>query len=400
MTVQTTNIDSTSGDAVDLTSGDEVFYTIANGVVLESQFANGVVAGGAQNFFIYNNGSIVANDIGLELEAANDHFYNERGGSVFGFHAVNMTTTGETFVNYGDVSGDIVGVFDTGGGNVISNYGTIEGPDQSLEVAGGDTITNSGIMDGAIAFTGTGTGAPTSLTNSGTITGALNSPVSLAIDNAGLWNSQAGSTGPLFDLTDSGDVIANSHAGAIDGAVTLLAGGDTFTNAGSIDGAIRFTGTGASNTLTNSGSITGNVTLAGASSLFQNHDQIYGDVTLGRSETLRNTGVIHGNVTLRALDTLNDSRGKITGAITASSNDTFVYAGLFGTETIGKFIAGTGSTHDTIQFAANDFSTFAQVHAASTQHGSDVVIRLDGTDSITLTGVTLSSLVATDFKFV
>jgi hypothetical protein len=398
MTVQTTNIDNTSGDAVDLTSGDEVFYTIANGVVLESQFANGVVADGTQNFFIYNNGSIVANDIGLELEAGNDHFYNERGGSVFGFHAVNMTTTGETFVNYGDVSGDIIGVFDTAGGNVISNYGTIEGPDESLDVAGGDTVTNSGVMDGAIAFTGTGTGAPTSLTNSGTITGALNSPVSLAIDNTGLWNGQAGSTGPLFDLTASGDVIANSHAGTIDGAITLVSGGDTLRNAGSIEGAIVFSGRGVTNTLTNSGEITGNITVDGRKSTIINSGQITGNVALRASNTLTNTGVIHGAVTLGASDTI--TPGDITGAITASTSDLFAFSGSFGHETINSFIAGTGSTHDTIQFAANDFSTFAQVQAASTQRGSDVVIKLDGTDSISLDHVTLSSLVAADFKFV
>jgi hypothetical protein len=36
MTIQTTNIDATGGDAVDLTSGVEVFFVIANDVVLES----------------------------------------------------------------------------------------------------------------------------------------------------------------------------------------------------------------------------------------------------------------------------------------------------------------------------------------------------------------------------
>jgi hypothetical protein len=71
-----------------------------------------------------------------------------------------------------------------------------------------------------------------------------------------------------------------------------------------------------------------------------------------------------------------------------------------GNQTINKFLDETGSTHDTIQFSANDFSTFAQVQAASSPQGSDVVIRLDGANSITLTSLTLSSLVATGFKFV
>jgi hypothetical protein len=115
MTIQTTNIDAASGDAIDLTNGDEAFFTIANGVVVESQNAKGIVADSTENFFIYNYGSIVSDDVGLELDSSNDRFYNERSGSVFGFRGVSLTTTGETFVNYGDVSGDTEGTFLTMG---------------------------------------------------------------------------------------------------------------------------------------------------------------------------------------------------------------------------------------------------------------------------------------------
>jgi cytoskeletal protein CcmA (bactofilin family) len=348
MTIQTTNIDA-GGDAVDLTSGDEDFFTITNGVVIESQAGRGIVADNTQNFFIYNYGSIVANEPGVELESTNYHFYNERAGSVFGFEAVVMTTADETFVNYGDVSGDIIGVSDTSGGNVILNYGTIEGPSESLVVAGRETITNA-------------------------------------------------------------------RGGLIDGAITLVAGGDTLTNAGDIDGAITFTGTSITNTVTNSGEITGNIkfsathstltntgsitgdiTIAAAGTLV-NHGQIYGNVAAAGNATLTNTGVIHGNVRLGAHDTF--TVGDVTGAVTISTNDVLAFSGNFGNVTIDKFVAGSGTTHDVISFASNDFSTFAQVHAASTQQGADVVIRLDGTDSITLVGVALSHLVSADFKFV
>jgi hypothetical protein len=93
MTIQTTNIDAI-GDAVDLTTGNESFFTIATNVFLEAQDANGVVAESGQAFFIYNNGGIVANNLGVELENSNDHFYNEPSGTVFGFRGVKMTTTG------------------------------------------------------------------------------------------------------------------------------------------------------------------------------------------------------------------------------------------------------------------------------------------------------------------
>jgi hypothetical protein len=49
---------------------------------------------------------------------------------------------------------------------------------------------------------------------------------------------------------------------------------------------------------------------------------------------------------------------------------------------------------------ANDFGIFTAVQSAMSQVGADTVIRLDATDSITLVGVTKSSLVSADFKFV
>jgi hypothetical protein len=333
MTIQTTNIDATSGNAVNLTKGDEVFFTIANGVVVEAQNGLGIVADSTDNFFIYNNGSIVANDPGVELEESSDHFYNERGGSVFGFDGVDMGTTGEALVNYGDVSAFASGVYDTAGGNTISNFGTIEGP-VGLSVAAG------------------------------------------------------------------GEVITNSNTGAIDGGIAISSGADTITNAGSIDGAVAFAGTGITNSLTNSGEIIGNIKFSSAHSTLTNAGSVTGDVTMVGTDTLINTGVIHGDVALGVSDIIELSVGEVTGAITGKTNDLFAFSGNFGHETIDKFIGGTGSTHDTIRFATNDFGSFAAVQSHMSQVGSDVVIRLDGTDTITLAGVKLSTLVAADFKFV
>ena len=85
-------------------------------------------------------------------------------------------------------------------------------------------------------------------------------------------------------------------------------------------------------------------------------------------------------MTLGASDTIDDSRGGITGGINAGASDTFDYHGLFGNETIDTFTGGTGSTHDTIQFAANDFGIFTAVQSAMSQVGADTVIRLDATE--------------------
>src|SRR5262249_43162990 len=156
-------------------------------------------------------------------------------------------------------------------------------------------------------------------------------------------------------------------------------------NSGGITGNIKFSA--AHSALTNTGSITGGIAITGTDTLV-NHGQVYGNVAASTSATLANTGVLHGNVTLGAHDTF--TVGDVTGAVTASTNDLLAFSGNFGHATIDKFVAGSGTTRDVVQFAANDFSTFAQVHAASIQQGASAVIRLDATDSITLPGTTLS----------
>ena len=68
--------------------------------------------------------------------------------------------------------------------------------------------------------------------------------------------------------------------------------------------------------------------------------------------------------------------------------------------TIKSFKAGTVATHDTIEFAASDFTSYAQVQGAMTQVGANVVIRFDASDAITLDNVSVSKLVSADFNFV
>jgi len=140
--------------------------------------------------------------------------------------------------------------------------------------------------------------------------------------------------------------------------------------------------------------------LSGADSTLTNTGSIDGDVYLAADGSVINDGTIQGTLYAAVSDVIEDSRGVVTGGIRAWSSDTFEYEGNFGNEKINKFITGTGSTHDVIQFAANDFGSFAAVQKDMTQVGADVVMRLDTTDSITLAGVKLSSLVSADFKFV
>jgi Ca2+-binding RTX toxin-like protein len=97
---------------------------------------------------------------------------------------------------------------------------------------------------------------------------------------------------------------------------------------------------------------------------------------------------VGGPRTTRTYDPLTGNQG----------SDTFYFNAGFGTDTITDFTA-TGSSHDVIDFAATLFPTYPALSSHMAQVGSAVVITYDGSDTVTLQGVTLASLSATDFAF-
>jgi fibronectin-binding autotransporter adhesin len=411
-------------------TGVSVENTTSVSVNVGSQGSIESVSGGAAANFQGNSSSPLATDYTLD-----------NAGDIFGGYGVFFADGGGDVINNtGQISGSFAVSFSSNvATETVENSGTIEGGAgsdasaiRSEESSAGVAIVNSGLItDGAanassgpyallyfddnsgttstIDNEGTITGEGfvirsasdvLGIINSGTIHGSVYSTNSVHADNSGNWhhgtgtgfltflstgadnsltNAQAGTITGGISMEGSGDTIDN--AGRITGSLTLAAGSDTVTNEGELDGSVTFTGSGAANTFTNSGSIAGNVTLAGGT-------------------TATNTGTINGNLTLGATDTVDASRGVVDGAIAASTSDTFDYHGLFGEQTIDNFTAGTSSTHDTIQFAANDFGSFSAVQSATSQVGSDTVIRLDSADSITLVGVTAASLVSANFSFV
>jgi glucose/arabinose dehydrogenase len=76
--------------------------------------------------------------------------------------------------------------------------------------------------------------------------------------------------------------------------------------------------------------------------------------------------------------------------------DVFAFAAGSGLDRIADFHPGQDAIELPVSLAAN----LAAVLASSRQIGADVVITLDATDTITLQGVTLASLSASDFHFV
>jgi len=390
------------GDAgVDVSQGVLDRITVGNQGAVDGLASNGVE-------FVGNFGHAAAADNSLTnsgyISGYIDGVLSEYGG-------------GDAIDNSGQISGE-VGVYLDGNvaTDIVENTGTItdDANDSvsgsaiftAFSSAGIDVINSGTITDvganalnsgGAVLYFDDNSGKTSTIDNTGTISGLgyVIQSISdiLDISNSGMIH------GSLY-LKASNDVITNSKAGAIDGGITIAGGSDTITNAGDIDGAITFTGTGKTNSLTNSGEIIGNLKFSSAHSTLANNGSITGDVFLAADGSLVNDGTIHGTLYAAASDVIDDGRGVVTGGVRAWSSDTFEYEGNFGDETIDKFIGGPGSTHDTIRFATNDFGSFAAVQSHMSQVGSDVVIRFDGTDTIMLAGVKLSSLVSADFKFV
>ena len=81
--------------------------------------------------------------------------------------------------------------------------------------------------------------------------------------------------------------------------------------------------------------------------------------------------------------------------MSGKGNDILVFAAGFGQDVVSDF-----GPNDIIEFTGGVFQNFQAVQAASHQVGADTVITLDAQNSITLQGVTSSSLHASDFWFV
>ena len=79
--------------------------------------------------------------------------------------------------------------------------------------------------------------------------------------------------------------------------------------------------------------------------------------------------------------------------------DTFAFHSGFGQDAIYSFTA-TGTKHDILQVDSTMFADWAHLMGATKQVGTDLLITLDPTDTITLKSVTLASFTSADAHFV
>jgi hypothetical protein len=100
------------------------------------------------------------------------------------------------------------------------------------------------------------------------------------------------------------------------------------------------------------------------------------------------------NGSLVSIDVLN-ANGLTHNINAVSSGQNIVFD--HGSEQISNFVAGTAANHDTIQIAQSLVADYSHLQVA--QSGSDTLVHLSATDSITLKNVSAASLDHSNFLF-
>jgi Ca2+-binding RTX toxin-like protein len=179
------------------------------------------------------------------------------------------------------------------------------------------------------------------------------------------------------------DVVAENPGAGTDEVQTDL---QTFTLSANVE-KLSFTGSGS---FAGGGNGLNNIVTGGAS----------GDALAGGGGNDRLLG-LGGNDTLSGeagADVLDGGTGNDV-LIGGAGNDTFVFHTGLGNDTINAF-GDVGGNNDHIQFSTAVFANFNAVIVASRQVGTDVIIFVDANNSVTLTGVAVSTLGANDFSFI
>jgi Ca2+-binding RTX toxin-like protein len=297
---------------------------------------------------VANNGTIDATDFGIRIENI-DSFVKNNDTITSDGTGIGIKGTGGEVENYGTITA-VVGVNgDSAAGETFSlfNNGTINGSQYSFNGSSSkDTVSNRGSMVGDIyLFGGNDIFDNTGGTVNGTVFGGFGDDT-----------YTVGNTNVLVrELAGQGDdkVIAS---------VSYLLKGNIEALALSGSAAINGTGNGLDNELTGNG---GANKLRGAA----------GDDSLAGA---------------RGNDTLTGNGGA----------DTFVFANLTGKDTVTDFVP-EGAGHDIVDLAhVSAITSFNDLKANHLETaGSDVIIRINNANNITLEDVKISDLHANDFHF-
>jgi uncharacterized membrane protein YdcZ (DUF606 family) len=273
--------------------------------------------------------------------------------------------------------GDAI-VFASGSGNAASLYSTngnwdwVGGPSGTVYLTSAQTTVTGG--GDAIDF-GSGSGNAASLYSTG-----------------GNWDWVGGPSGTVYltsaqtSVTGGGDAIVFGSGSG--NAASLYSTGGNWDWVGGSNGTVYLTS--AQATVTGGGdAIVFGSGSGNAASLYSTGGDW--DWVGGSNGTIYLTSA-QATVTGTG-DTL-DLSG--TSFVTANGgSDAFVFGAAIGTEVINGF-----APTDTIQFSKSDFASWSALSSHMTQSGANTVITLNSSNTVTLDGVTATTLTTSEFKFV
>ena len=340
-------------------------------------FATGQLADGTHNF------------TATDTDASNN---TSAASSVLNVTVDTHAPTAPTFASFSPDSG-VVGDHITNI-NMLTLAGTAEA-NSTVTVYDGTTllgiaVTNSSgawsfatapLADGSHAFTATDMDAAGNIS---AVSSALNVTVDTHVPVAPTVASFSPDTGTVGDgitsanaLTLTGTAEANSTVNVYDGTTDLgtatanSSGAWNFATAQLANGIHNFTATDTD---------AAGTTSAASSAL---------NVTIETSNAT--TAAPSIALAVPASNTVNIGSGNYT--ITGNPlSDTFVFGTTIGQDAITNFKSTSWWTNDVLQFSSNTFSDFATVLNHAAQVGSDVVISVDPTDSVTLKNFQLANL--------
>jgi trimeric autotransporter adhesin len=216
------------------------------------------------------------------------------------------------------------------------------------------------------------------------------------------------------NLTLTGTANINGTGNGLNNTVTGNSGNNVLDGAGGTDKLIGGLGDDTYIVNQSTGLTITEAVSAGTDTVVSSVAHVLGtnleNLTLVGNAAINATGNTLNNTLIgnSAANTLNGGAGNDTligglGNDTLSGgtgNDTFYFETGFGKDTITDFSAGAGAGDVMRLLLGTSFDTFAEVMAAATQVSTNTVITISALDTITLTGITKTLLVADDFAFV
>jgi hypothetical protein len=311
----------------------------------------------------------------------NNNIVVSQGSNAFGVWGNDNTVTGA--VNSNAFVGGIGNTITIAANSSLNLYNS----DNQATIGGGSTINDTGTGD---VTTSTGGSNITISGTDDTATSASGSNIWLnGTDDTG--TAGANSTVTIGGSSDHGTIGAGSTISlAGNNDVATLATGDTAYVGGT--GELI---TGSNDTITVAAGAS--VTVTGSLDTVGGGTGAAITFAANMADTVSGSGVM---VNVNTGDSITASGDTFTFAPSATATVTgatnaFDFQALFGKDVITGFVAT-----DQIQMTATDFASWAVLSSHMAQSGSNTVITLDASDTMTLVGVVPSSLTSAMFHFV